>query len=188
MPLRHDAMVAAAEWIVAVEQIATRQDGLVATVGSVITRPGAGNVISGEVIATLDLRHADDATRTAALDAILHAAQRAAEKRGVRLSSEQQMHQAAVPMDADLIELLDAAVRRTGERPRRMTSGAGHDAMVMAERVRSCMLFLRSPGGVSHHPSETVFAEDVEAALAAGLEFLNLLDPLAEAHRPARNI
>jgi allantoate deiminase len=188
MHLRHDAMAAAAEWIVAVEQIAMRQKGLVATVGSVETRPGAGNVIAGEVEATLDLRHADDATRAAALDAVLSEAQRAADKRRVRVSWEQQMHQAAVPMDEELIALLDAAVRRTGETPRRMVSGAGHDAMVLAERVKSCMLFLRSPGGVSHHPSETVLAEDVEAALAAGLEFLNLLNPLAEAHRSAHDI
>ena len=188
MHLRHDAMAAAAEWIVAVEQIAIRQEGLVATVGSVETKLGAGNVIAGEVEATLDLRHADDTTRAAALDAVLSEARRAAEKRRVRVSWEQQMHQAAVPMDEELIALLEAAVRRTGETPQRMVSGAGHDAMVLAERVKSCMLFLRSPGGVSHHPSETVLAEDVEAALAAGLEFLNLLDPLAEAHRSAHDI
>jgi allantoate deiminase len=161
---------------------------LVATVGSVATRPGVGNVIAGEVAATLDLRHADDTARAAALDTVLSEAQRAADKRHVRVSWEEQMHQAAVPMDADLIALLEAAVRRTGETPRRIVSGAGHDAMVMAERVKSCMLFLRSPGGVSHHPSETVLAEDVEAALVAGLEFLNLLDPLAEARRSAQDI
>jgi allantoate deiminase len=51
-------------------------------------------------------------------------------------------------------------------------SGAGHDAMVMAARVPAAMLFLRSPGGISHHPSETVLEEDVEAALHAGREFL----------------
>jgi allantoate deiminase len=188
MHLRHDAMAVAAEWIVAVEQIAIRQEGLVATVGSVETRPGAGNVIAGEVTATLDLRHADDATRATALDAVLSEAQRAADKRRVRVSWEQQMHQAAAPMDTELIALLKTAVRRTGETPRLIVSGAGHDAMVMAEHLKSCMLFLRSPGGVSHHPSETVLSQDVEAALAAGLEFLNLLDPLAEAHRSAQNI
>ena len=53
-----------------------------------------------------------------------------------------------------------------------MTSGAGHDAMVMAARVPTAMLFVRSPGGISHHPSETVFEEDVEAALHVGRAFL----------------
>jgi allantoate deiminase len=56
-----------------------------------------------------------------------------------------------------------------------MVSGAGHDAMIIAASVPSCMLFLRTPGGTSHHPDEAVLAEDVEAALNAGLEFLKLL-------------
>jgi allantoate deiminase len=53
-----------------------------------------------------------------------------------------------------------------------MPSGAGHDAMVMAAQVPAAMLFLRSPGGISHHPTETVLEEDVEAALQVGREFL----------------
>jgi allantoate deiminase len=56
-----------------------------------------------------------------------------------------------------------------------MPSGAGHDAMVMATRVPTAMLFLRSPGGISHHPDETVLAEDVEAALAVGRKFFERL-------------
>ena len=54
-----------------------------------------------------------------------------------------------------------------------MPSGAGHDAMVMAARVPTAMLFLRSPGGISHHPDETVREEDVEAALQVGASFLS---------------
>ena len=56
-----------------------------------------------------------------------------------------------------------------------MPSGAGHDAMVMAGRVPTAMLFLRSPGGISHHPAETVREEDVEAALQVGRKFLERL-------------
>ena len=85
------------------------------------------------------------------------------------------MHQAAVPMDAEPDRHAGYGCRRAGEQPTRMVSGAGHDAMMLAERMQSCMLFLRSPGGLSHHPDETVLAEDVEAALAVGLEFLNRL-------------
>jgi allantoate deiminase len=59
-----------------------------------------------------------------------------------------------------------------------MTSGAGHDAMIMAERVPSAMIFLRSPGGVSHHPDEAVREEDVAHALAAGLEFVRRFDEM----------
>ena len=57
-----------------------------------------------------------------------------------------------------------------------MNSGAGHDAMIMARRMPSAMLFLRSPRGISHHPDESVLAEDVAAALAAGLCFLEDLE------------
>jgi allantoate deiminase len=57
-----------------------------------------------------------------------------------------------------------------------MPSGAGHDAMILAERVPSAMLFLRSPGGLSHHPNEDVLQADVAAALKAGLHFLENWD------------
>ena len=63
--------------------------------------------------------------------------------------------------------------RAAGPAARRMTSGAGHDAMVMAARVPATMLFLRSPGGISHHPDETVLVEDVDAALETGARFLD---------------
>jgi len=53
-----------------------------------------------------------------------------------------------------------------------MTSGAGHDAMIIAPHFPAAMLFVRSPGGISHHPDETVNVEDVEAALTCGSRFL----------------
>jgi allantoate deiminase len=176
MLLRHDAMAAAAAWIVAVEQYARRQNGLVATIGRVETRPGAGNVIAGEVIATLDVRHAEDAVRERAKAELLAAAEREAAERGVRVESRVIAQQAAVPMDAALSGLLQGAAERAGYPARTMISGAGHDAMIVGRRLPAAMLFVRSPGGVSHHPDELVFAEDVEAALATGLEFLRSLD------------
>jgi allantoate deiminase len=176
MRLRHDALAAAAEWIVGVERIASSDEsGLVATVGSIHAMPGAGNVIPGDVAATLDVRHGDDAVRQAALERILLEAQRAADRRGIEFAWRQTLDQPAVPMDRELTEVLERAVRCADMQPMRMMSGAGHDAMVVAARVPSCMLFLRSPGGLSHHPDESVLAEDVEAALAAGMEFLKLL-------------
>ena len=175
MHLRHDALAAAAEWIVAVEDLAKQHDDLAATVGRIDASPGAGNVIAGHVDATLDLRSASDAVRLAALEQLLNIARSAAERRGVELQWRQTLDQPAVPMDAHLTGLLEQAVRCADARSRRMVSGAGHDAMIVATAVQSCMLFLRTPGGTSHHPDEIVQAEDVEAALKAGLEFLKLL-------------
>jgi allantoate deiminase len=172
MHLRHDALAAAAEWIVAVEDYACSHSGLVATVGKLEAAPGAGNVIAGEVTASLDIRHADDSVREASVIAILKLAETAATKRGTHVTSSKQLEQPAVPLDARLAALLSQAASRAGFPARRMTSGAGHDAMILAPIVPSAMLFLRSPGGLSHHPDETVLPQDVEAALTTAMEFL----------------
>jgi allantoate deiminase len=172
MHLRHDAIAAAAEWIVAVEDYASSQNGLVATVGKMEAAPGAGNVIAGRVTASLDVRHADDGAREASVLAILKLAETAAARRGVHLTSGKQLEQPAVPLDPHLTTLLNKAAIQAGFPTRRMTSGAGHDAMILAPIVPSAMLFLRSPGGLSHHPDETVLPHDVEAALATAMEFL----------------
>jgi allantoate deiminase len=172
MDLRHDAMAAAAEWIVAVEDYANSQNGLVATVGKMEAAPGAGNVIAGKVTASLDIRHADDSARDASVIAILKLAETAASRRGVHITSSKQLEQPAVPLDPHLTTLLYKAAAQKGFATRRMTSGAGHDAMILAPSIPSAMLFLRSPGGLSHHPDEAVLPQDVEAALATAMEFL----------------
>jgi allantoate deiminase len=172
MHLRHDALSAAAEWIVAVEDYASTHKGLVATVGKVDAAPGAGNVIAGRVAASLDVRHADDSVREASVIAILQLAATAASKRGVQVTLSKQLEQSAVLLDPHLTALLSKAAGQAGFPGRRMTSGAGHDAMILAPKIPSAMLFLRSPRGLSHHPDETVLPQDVEAALATAMEFL----------------
>jgi allantoate deiminase len=175
MHLRHDAMAAAAEWIVAVETYANKHTGLVATVGKLETSPGAGNVIAGQVIASLDVRHANDPTCQAAVSSLIESANAAAAERGVTVSAQTQLEQPAVSLSPPLTQLLHAAAEKAGFPSRRMTSGAGHDAMIVVQRLPSTMLFLRSPAGLSHHPDESVLPEDVEAALATAMEFLTLL-------------
>ena len=82
-------------------------------------------------------------------------------------------------MRTALVAALERAVAAQGLPIHRIDSGAGHDAMILAGRMPAAMLFLRSPGGISHHPDENVIEGDVAAALGAGLAFL---DDLAEAH------
>ena len=175
MHLRRDALAGAAEWIVAVESLAQRTDGLVATVGHVDVEPNAGNVIAGAVRVSLDVRHADDAARKSAVDALLAQAETIAARRGLALQCARQMDQPAVPMDERLTAFLAEATEAAGLPVKLMPSGAGHDAMVMASRVPTAMLFLRSPGGISHHPDETVLEEDVAAALGVCRKFLERL-------------
>jgi allantoate deiminase len=174
--LRSDALAAAAQWIVEVERCANGCGGLTATVGKLDTIGGASNVIAGNVVATLDVRHAQDEARHAAVTHFVEAAQAAASSRGVTVDHTTSLDQPSVAMDSELTALLaDASTRATGRTARVLTSGAGHDAMIVARRVPSAMLFLRTPGGLSHHPDEAVHAVDVEAALATGVEFLRRL-------------
>jgi allantoate deiminase len=175
MRLRHDAMAAAAEWITVVESLALATEGLVATVGKVDVGPNVGNVVPGKASVSLDVRHAHDASRTHAVEKLIESANSIAERRGLSLQRTDRLDQPAVPMDERLTSFLADAIEAIGMPPKQMTSGAGHDAMVMAARVPAAMLFLRSPGGISHHPSEAVRVEDVEAALQVGLKFLERL-------------
>jgi len=175
MNLRHDAMAAAAEWIVAVESLARRTAGMVATVGFVEAKPGAMNVIAGEARATLDIRHASDSARTEALDELIRLAEAIAERRGATVKWRTLLAQHAVAMDPFLTEQIDLAVQKAGCEPHRMASGAGHDAMILAEKTPAAMVFLRTPGGISHDPAESVHLDDVAKALECGNHLLTQL-------------
>ena len=175
MRLRHDALFAAAEWITKVEALALATDGLVATVGKVMVEPNAGNVVPGTVKVSLDVRHAIDSTRKEAVEKLIESAGAIAARRGLAVKRTRQLDQPAVPMDERLTSFLADAIEAAGFPVKQMPSGAGHDAMVMATRLPTAMLFLRTPGGISHHPDESVLEEDVEASLRVGRKFLERL-------------
>jgi allantoate deiminase len=169
MSMRRDALACAAEWIGLVEHVAQTTEGLVSTVGKIEAWPGAGNVIPGLAIASLDVRHALDEVRERALNVLLDGAEHIARRREVKLSGESRLEQPAVALDFEMVE---EAVQAAGFPVHRMVSGAGHDAMILARKVPAAMLFVRSPSGISHHPDESVLAEDVDAALAVGAQVL----------------
>ena len=176
MKLRKDALAAAAQWISEVEGYAAANAPLVATVGHVEVLPGAVNVVPGRVIAMLDVRHPEDDSRLAAAAHLQEFAKKAASERGVSALSELVSEQATVQMDGELTSTLQLAAQRQGHNARAMYSGAGHDAMILARHVPTTMLFLRSPGGISHHPAESVREEDVSAALNVVLAFIAELE------------
>jgi allantoate deiminase len=176
MHLRRDALAAAAEWMSAVETAACEVDGLVATVGKILVEPNATNVIPGVVEVSLDVRHIQNPVRSQFVKEFQRTAEAIAHRRGVEVEWVEKMEQKTVLMDRLLNGDLAAAIEAAGYPLRRMPSGAGHDAMVMAGRMPAAMLFLRSPGGVSHHPDETVLEEDVEASLKAGAFFLRRMN------------
>ena len=176
MHLRYDAVAAAAEWITAAEHAIKAVPGAVGTVGKIDAKPGATNVIAGEVYLTLDLRHRSDDIRTNLVAELIRLAERVSGRRGLTVQHQVLLSQSAVLMDPFLINQIDVAIRKTGCEPHRMVSGAGHDAMILAERVPAGMIILRTPGGISHDPAESVAAADVEKALECGL---HLHDQLA---------
>ena len=185
MNLRHDALAAAAEWIGAVERHALNTSGLVATVGAIQAKPGATNVIAGDTRVSLDVRHRHDESRNQAVDYFIRQAEDIAKRRGLGVRPKVLLDQPAVPMDPFLVSQVEQAVSRAGCEPYRMVSGAGHDAMILAAKVPAAMIFLRTPGGISHDPAESVEVSDVAKAIDCGL---HLLDQLASSSQFQRKI
>ena len=179
MRARRDALAGAAEWITTVEALGQQTAGLVATVGRVLARPGASNVVAGVCEATLDVRHASDDARATAVVTLRDTAQQIASRRQLSVHWDPHLDQRSVAMDPALVARLERAVATQAVPVHRIASGAGHDAMILAARMPVAMLFLRSPGGISHHPDEAVIEGDVAAALGTGLAFL---EDLARAH------
>ncbi len=187
MHSRRDALAAAAELVLEVERIALGRAGLCATVGSLNVSPGATNVVPGSARLSIDVRHANDDARMAALAEIRARALALSLRRGTLFQIDEEEHHPAVPADSRLSELLGQAVTASGQLVHRMNSGAGHDAAIMAAVAPMAMLFVRSPGGVSHSPLERVLEEDVYAALDVVVRYLLLLagGTCAEDDRPS---
>ena len=170
VPMRHrrDALAAAAEWLLFIEQTTQAfAPDIVATVGTLQCEPGAVNVIPGAVSLTLDIRSPQDEARDALLQRLLDQAEVIATRRGVGFSHEIFYTIAATPCDEALRAQLSDAVREVQGRTMLLPSGAGHDAIAIAERWPSAMLFVRCAGGISHHPAESVTEDDVAQALRA---------------------
>jgi allantoate deiminase len=165
MELRRDAACGLAELVLAVEAAGREQDGLVATVGRLTASPGAPNVVPSEALGSVDVRHARDAARVAAVAGIREQAETIARSRGLELEWAPRMETAAVAVDPRLTELLEAAVADRGIEVVRLSSGAGHDAVALSELTGVALLFVRCAGGVSHHPDEAVDPADVAAAV-----------------------
>lgn len=175
MKLRRDALCAAAEFISAVEALARRTKGLVATVGEITALPGAGNVIPGEGRLSLDVRHPTDAIRNRAVARLKKKAREICGKRKIKVVAEIVYQTAAVTCDKWLSASLAKAVKQHQRDVPFLSSGAGHDAAAMAAITPVAMLFVRCKGGISHHPDELASEKDIEVAIAVMNDFLQFL-------------
>ena len=172
---RRDALCAAAEFVVEVERAARREPGSVATVGEISVLPGANNVIPGEAMLSLDVRHQDDAARERLRDHLEARAREIAASRGCGHAWQVRQETDAVPADPELSALLEEAVEESGVPAKQLPSGAGHDAAQVAALAPVAMLFVRCKEGISHNPAESVERNDVGAAIGVMRSFLSLV-------------
>jgi hydantoinase/carbamoylase family amidase len=164
MGLRRDALAGAAEAMVALERLARESPSAttVGTVGVLRLRPGAINVVPGEVELDVDVRDSDLAAREQVVDGIVAAAREIAARRALEVTVTPIVEDVPVACDPRVVEASEAACRELGLASRRMTSGAYHDAMVLGRHVPVGMIFVPSVGGVSHHPDEYTAPEDLD--------------------------
>ena len=162
---RRDALVRAAEFVLAVQHTAVAHEGSVATVGRITPWPGGTNVIPGRCSGTLDVRALNNATRDAVVQALV--------EEFPDITIEHKSTDDAAIFDPALIADLHAAANELGVSSMDLPSYAGHDAGTLAlAGVPSVMIFTRSPNGISHNPAEhsdESVCLDAVAVLAAAL-------------------
>jgi N-carbamoyl-L-amino-acid hydrolase len=164
MAMRHDAGFAAARLATQVREIVTTIGGhQVGTVGSLQLHPDLVNVVAARAVMTIDLRNTDDAALRHA-EAMLADAVRAVERaEGVRVEARSTARFEPVEFDERVIALVEQTARRLGHSVRRMPSGAGHDAQMIARMCPTGMIFVPSHNGLSHNVAEHTEPADLEA-------------------------
>jgi N-carbamoyl-L-amino-acid hydrolase len=162
MDQRHDALLAAARFVEAVNKTVTSIPGRqVGTVGRMQAFPGAPNVIPGQVICTLELRDLDATKIDSMYTSIEAKATRIGGETGTRFAFRLLHENVPAPSDARVRSLIADAARELGLTTKVMPSGAGHDAQAMATLGPMGMIFVPSIGGISHAPKEFSRPEDI---------------------------
>jgi allantoate deiminase len=175
MGLRRDALAGAAEFVLFAERFAGDRSPLVATVGTINVPSGAANVIPGQTVLTLDVRHPNDAACRQAVKQLVAQAEKIARRRGLALEWQPTMQHRATPCSPKLTALLAQSVKSVQGRSLALVSGAGHDGVVMAAQAPIAMLFVRCRDGLSHHPDEYATPKDLGVALKVTVDFLKKL-------------
>ncbi len=154
MDMRRDALAGASRAVLELRDLARRLPTVTANVGTIAVEPGGKNVIPGACSFSVDIRAADQATYLT-LDAATRATlARIASEESLGLEVTEIYRLAPVPMDTAFVDAIERAAELEGASHRRMPSGAGHDAQVIAPHVPAGMLFVPSRGGISHNPAE----------------------------------
>lgn len=164
MRLRHDAGFVACAIAAQARLIAREMGGnQVATVGALDLSPNLVNVIANKAVFTVDLRNTDEAALQRAEQRLHAYAIEVAAAEGVTLSSRQLARFEPVAFDSDSVALVEETAHRLGFTAKRMPSGAGHDAQMLARICPAAMIFVPSIGGISHNIKEFSTQGDLEA-------------------------
>ena len=176
MSYRHDAGHAAAAVVLGARRIAEELGGhQVATVGKLDLRPDLVNVVPGRAVCTVDLRNTDGATLEEAERRMAAAVDRIAGAEGVKVTRRRLARFDPVAFDDRIVGLVEATALEHGHSVRRLPSGAGHDAQMLARTCPAGMVFVPSVGGISHNPAERTLPEHVEAGANVLLHVLRRL-------------
>jgi hydantoinase/carbamoylase family amidase len=185
MTLRRDALAGAAEVMMVLERVARESPSgtTVGTVGVLRVRPGAINVVPGEVELDVDIRDSDLEAREEAVEVLLAATREIANRRTLDVEVEPLVRDAPVPCSAAVIAATEQACTELSLPYRRMVSGAYHDAMILGGSVPIGMLFVPSRRGISHHPDEYTAPEHLDAGVRV---LAHVLARLSDAQKPSR--
>lgn len=180
MPIRRDALVAAARFVAAVhDETLARPGRQVATVGRIEARPGAANVIPGEVELTLEIRDLSMDTVESHYRRLREAGREIAAAAGAEIRFEPYYLSRAAPCDPAFVEVVVEAAEAAGHSVQRMPSGAGHDAQSIAVFAPIGMIFVPSRDGISHSPLEFTALPQIAAGVRVLAESLRRLDGAA---------
>ncbi len=161
---RRDALVAAARVIELVDRrMRERGDDGRGTVGFMKVLPNSRNVVPGEVLFSIEFRHPDTAEIEGLANSFPAEAQALVAETGCRLELTELFRFAHQPFDAACVDLVRQAARRLGYSAREIVSGAGHDAVYVARRVPTAMIFTPCKDGLSHNEEESIQPEEAEA-------------------------
>lgn len=168
MGYRKDAVHAAGRMIQQILDLAqTYGDPLVSTVGKIDVKPNVVNVVPGNALFTLDIRHTDKKELIRFTDEVTELMKRTAESLGVEITIDMWMDEDPVPMNAEIIQVLEKQCEEHHIPFKLMHSGAGHDSQIMAKFVPTAMLFVPSRKGISHNPEEYTSPEHLADGIRA---------------------
>ena len=192
MSMRQDAMCGAAEIILKVENLAQTASGcavldtansvsdasVVGTVGTISVTPGAMNVIPGQVELGIDIRSISQVAKEQVCNELTSFIASVCEKRQLTYTMDTIVDETPVAIDEEMINLVGTSCEDLGIEYMKLPSGAGHDAMNMAEKTQVAMIFIPCKDGVSHNPQEVASVQDISTGILVLESLVRKLDIL----------